>query len=375
MNPLRLIYIANARMPTEKAHGIQIMKMCEAFARAGIEVELVIPWRFNKIKENPFDYYGVEKIFRIIKVPSIDLVKFGKIGFLAQSFSFAKLVCLYAMFKKADIIYSRDILPLFFLSFFKKNLFWETHRGEFNFTAQRLLKKCRGIIAITEGLKNFYIEKGAAPNKILVAPDGVDLKEFDIPVSKETARKKLNLPQDKKIILYTGHLYGWKGADILAGASAYLSENTEIYFVGGTENDISKFKIQNSKLKNITVIGYRPHQEIPYWLKAADVLVLPNSAKEDISKFYTSPLKLFEYMASKRPIVASDLPSLREVLNENNSILVPSENSGALAEGIKKVLQNQDLAKRISEQAYRDVQGHTWQKRTQRILDFVNFPE
>ncbi|MFH0803743.1 MAG: glycosyltransferase, partial [Candidatus Tagabacteria bacterium] len=170
---MKLIYIANARIPTEKAHGIQIMKMCESFARQGIEVELIIPWRFNPIKEDAFEYYGVKRIFKITRIFSFDLVKLGKIGFWIQSYSFAKLARIYTLMKNPDIIYSREILPLFFLSFFKKNLFWEAHRGEFNFIVQRLLKKCRGIIAITRGLKDFYLKNGANGEKILVAPDGV----------------------------------------------------------------------------------------------------------------------------------------------------------------------------------------------------------
>ncbi|MCH7883412.1 hypothetical protein IIA95_03290, partial [Patescibacteria group bacterium] len=78
---MKLIYIANARIPTEKAHGIQIMKTCEAFADNGAEIELVVPWRFNPIKNDPFEYYDVKRVFKIVKIPSLDLTAFGKIGF------------------------------------------------------------------------------------------------------------------------------------------------------------------------------------------------------------------------------------------------------------------------------------------------------
>ena len=358
------------RMPTEKAHGIQIMKMCEAFVREGMEVELVVPRRFNSIKENPFEYYGVEKSFKITKIPSLDLVKFGKIGFLIQSFSFAKCVLLYLLFKKADIIYSRDELPLFWLSFFKNNLFWEIHDRRLNFITKRCLKKCQKIICITYGLKDIYVKNEVSPDKILVAPDGVDLKEFDIKISKKEVREKFGLPLDKKIILYTGHLYEWKGAQVLAEASGYLDSDCLAVFIGGTEKDIKIFNSQFSNSKNILVVGRRSHQEIPLWLKAADVLVLPNSAKEKISELYTSPLKLFEYMASGRPIVASDLPSIREVLNENNSVLVKPNNPVSLVDGIKKVLQNKELADKISNQSFSDVRDYTWKKRAERILKY-----
>ena len=118
------------------------------------------------------------------------------------------------------------------------------------------------------------------------------------------------------------------------------------------------------------MIGHRPHIEIPYWLKAADVLILPNSAKEKISQFYTSPMKMFEYMASQKPIIASELPSIKEVLNENNAILVESDNFKALARGIEKALKDNELSDKISQRAYSDVQDYTWQKRAENILNF-----
>ncbi len=120
------------------------------------------------------------------------------------------------------------------------------------------------------------------------------------------------------------------------------------------------------------MVGAKPHDEIPLWLRAADVLILPNTANEDISKYYTSPMKLFEYMASGTPIVASALPSIREILNENNAVLVESDNPEKLAEGIKKVLADAELAKKISKQAFADVQNRTWGKRAEEILEFVN---
>src|SRR3989338_7774332 len=104
MNPVRnislimkIIYLANARIPTEKAHGLQIMKMCEAFSllktenrKSKIEVGLIAPRRFNKIKQSPFKYYDVQPIFKITKLPCLDLTffGFGRAGFFIQIFTF-----------------------------------------------------------------------------------------------------------------------------------------------------------------------------------------------------------------------------------------------------------------------------------------------
>jgi glycosyltransferase involved in cell wall biosynthesis len=369
---MKLTYIANARIPTEKAHGIQIMKMCEAFVCAEVNVELIVPMRLNPIKQDPFKYYGIEKKFTITRIPCIDLVKFGRVGFLFQSISFTVFSFLYLLFKNdIDVIYSRDELPLLSASLLKKRTFWEVHTNRFNIFVRWLLGRVDGVVSITRGLKNFYINRGVDKGKVLVSPDGVDIFEFQIKKSKEECRKELELPIDKKIILYTGHLYDWKGAQVLADTAKQLKDNELVVFVGGTEKDLKMFKKRNEYLKNILIVGYRSHQEIPIWLKAADVLVLPNTGNKDISRLYTSPMKLFEYMASGVPIIASDLPSIREVLNEQNAILVQSGDSKSFASGIREALNNKELADMISSWALLGVEKYTWKNRAKSILDFI----
>lgn len=369
----KLIYIANIRLPTEKAHGIQIMKTCEAFANLGHKVELVVPRRFNFIKEDPFEYYDVEKNFNIVKLPSLDLVKFGRIGFWVQSFLFAQLAFFYSMLCEQDVVYSRDELPIYLLSFFKKNVFWESHIGKFNFITKKLIKKCKGIIAITKGLKDFYTRNGIAKEKIFVAPDGVDLRKFIVGLSKEECRDRLNLPKGKKIIAYTGHLYKWKGANILADSASFFGNEYLFVFVGGTFEDVKKFKEKYSDSRNILIIGQKPHSEIPYYLKSADILVLPNSAQEKISRLYTSPMKMFEYMASGVPIIASDLPSIREILSSDNAILVKSDDPEDLSNNIYRLLKSITLSGNISSKSLKDVVKYTWESRASNILDFIKF--
>lgn len=377
---MKITYVANIRIPTEKAHGFQIMKMCESFVNHGVEVELVVPKRWNgKLdKENPFVYYRIEEKFKIKRLPCLDLIigdlhKFiGPIGFWIQTFSFLIFLIPYILFNKSNFIYCRDEPILFFLSFFKKNLIFEAHALPKR-KYQKTLTRINKIIVITNQIKELLIKQGIDEKKILVASDAVDLKEFDAELDQIDCRQKLNLPLAKKIVLYSGHLYSWKGVDVLAESSNFLAENIVIVFVGGMAGDIKKMEnfIKQRNLKNIILFGHRQHQEIPYFLKAADVLVLPNSGIKKISELYTSPLKLFEYMAAKKPIVASDLPSIREILNQKNAILVESDNSKSLASGINQALTDLKLANEISEQARRDVQNYTWDKRGENIINFI----
>lgn len=376
---MKIIYIANTRIPTEMAHGLQIMKMCEAFVKQGADSKLVVPKRFgisDLAKKDPFEYYKVDKIFKIKKLPCFDLTPLnrflGPISFLIQAISFAVSVFFYVVFRQTDIIYSRDRFSLFFISLFRKSLISEIHqihKSLFKFILSRVSK----IVVITEGLKRVLIQKGIDEKKIITVADGIDLDDFKIEKSKEDCRKEVGLPQDKKIVLYTGHLYKWKGIETLATASKFLEDDVLIVVVGGIKWYLSNFKnfVKKNNLENILILGHKDYSEIPYYLKSADCLVLTGTKKFETSKSHTSPMKMFEYMASKKPIVASNLPSFREILNKDNCIFVEPDNPEAMSVGIKKALDDPILSEKISNQAYQDVQKYTWDNRAKKILEFI----
>lgn len=368
----KIIYIANIRLPTEKAHGIQIMKTCEALASSGVKVELVVPRRHNRITDDPFTYYRVKKLFNISSFFSFDLVALGKIGFFIQSLTFSLALAMRFSGGKngKDVVfYTRDELPAYALSFLGNRVVWETHMGHNNFFIRSLIRRGVKIVAISGGLGDYYRSLGA--KNIFVSPDGVDLEQFQIQLSRAEARARLKLSTDVKITMYTGHLYSWKGADVLAQSASKLGGRISVIFVGGTENDIKSFSGKFGEMENVMILGNKPHDEIPIYLRAADVLVIPNSAKEKISQLYTSPMKLFEYMASGTPIVASDLPSLREILNEKNSILVNPDSPDDLAAGIVTALSDPEKANTFAKQASLDVMKYDWSERANGIINYV----
>ena len=401
---MNLLFVTNARIPTEKANGVQIVKMCEAFRNLGINVELFIPTRRQpqdmQAIQDLWKYYEVETPFPLKYIHTPDFLIFENILpsavmqclYYIQCFLFSLVVLLKNLSQSAQgqrIYYSRSLQTIFLLCLTKplhrKRIYFEAHelhgdpkkqgRGrKFLSTIMRwMLRHLDGIIVITHRLKELYTEMGVEKSHILVAPDGVDLKRFSSARDKFAARKKLHIPVDKKVICYTGHLFKWKGVYTLAESSQYLPEDFLIYIVGGTETDrraLQQFLIEK-ELKHVVITGYVPYAEVPFYWSAADVVVLPNSAKMKISREYTSPLKLFEYMGAQRPIVASDLPSIREILkHRENAYLVQADAPRKLADGIMHVISDRALSEHITKAAYVQVQEYTWSKRAAAIADF-----
>lgn len=378
MTKKKLFIIFHGRFPSEKAASLFAGKSAESFAREGVETILIVPRRISRGATDPYQYYNLEKNFKIVYLPTIDLfgAPFLKAAAFPISFlTFSIFTFFFLIFKarKNDFIYSNESLPIYLSSFYFPNTLYELHDfpKKKSFFHRNLFKRVRNILSHN----NWKMEKleiifGVPKSKMILERNAVEIKEFDIPVSKEKAREKLGLPLEKKIVVYTGHLYSWKGVDTLAEVAKKLPEAL-VVFVGGTLPDIKRFKDTYDHIPNILIVGYKEHAEIPYWQKAGDVLILPNTAKEDISKFYTSPMKLFEYMASGRPIIASRIPSIVEILNDKNSVLVESDSVEALASAIFGIAHNQEKGETLSSQARVDVEEYAWDKRAKRILAFI----
>ncbi|KKR77730.1 MAG: Glycosyl transferase group 1 [Parcubacteria group bacterium GW2011_GWE2_40_8] len=234
---------------------------------------------------------------------------------------------------------------------------------------KHLIKRCAGIVSITNGLKDFYVKNGVDAEKIIVASDAVDIADFSKNYIQTDVRKKFGLPVDKKIILYAGRLDGWKGVETIFKMSKFLPDEIRVVIIGGESKQISQLK---EEYPHIIFLGQCPYRELAENLAAADALLLPNTGKNEISAHFTSPLKLFAYMASKKPIIASELPSLREILNEENAYLVEPDDEFALEKTVKRVLNQKEISESKANEAYQDVQKYTWRARANKIINFIN---
>ncbi|MEK7170190.1 MAG: glycosyltransferase [Patescibacteria group bacterium] len=361
----RLFYIANMRFPTERAHGIQVAKMCEAFARNGARVTLLVPDR-KTLSTDPFSYYGLERNFTVEKVQVPDVVSFGAIGFFIESFLFARRAIRHANKEQGSIVYTREEWPLFFLP--DQVAFYEAHQLRKSRFFRGLIKQAKGIVSISQGLKDALVLAGYLEGKILVAHDGYDEKQFVERISKSEARTRLVLPQDRKIVMYVGGLEAWKGVETLCQAALFLkADGIQVVVIGGTGEEKKRFE---KRYPLITFLGARPYVELPQNLQAADILVLPNSATSELGSKFTSPLKLFAYMASGVPMVMANVPVLKEVVGSTQAILFMPDDPHSLANAIGKALDDPEAAQRT--QAAKDmVKDFTWDKRAKNVLAYI----
>ncbi|MFA6527991.1 MAG: glycosyltransferase family 4 protein [Candidatus Gracilibacteria bacterium] len=371
---MKIDYITNLRIPSTKANSIQVMQNCEAFKNAGVDIALSIPFRFGTKKEskinNAWDYYCITNRFKIRHLCSIDLFPLGSCSavFHLQSFTFHLSVFFLFLFKKTQIIYTREPWIGLFL-FYKKNKIIELHNFPIRNFGKKvykfLLKRFDKIIVISKGLEHEV--KDLLPEaKVLVAPDGVKVELFDLDITREEARKKLGIPVEGKIVLYSGSLQKWKGVSVLLNAFEKI-DNVKLYIIGSSL-DCCDLEIVTDR-KDTVFKGHVSYPEIPIYLKAADVLVLPNTGDSSISAKYTSPLKAFEYMASGRPIVVSNLPSLMEIFNNENSYIFEAGNSNDLAAKIQEAFDDPMRVKYPKG----DCKKYGWDIRIPKILNFISY--
>lgn len=387
---MKLTYVMFTNLLSRMANVKQILKMCDAFASNGLDVTLIVPFFPEKKVQELRHIYNLKNNFKIKKVfcfrdkAPFPLNKINGFLFVFQAYILVNL-------QRPDIIFSRDlgfssfylklrslnlVLKRAFFIFEVHALYFLTPSGEKEKSIvkkeEMIFKHADMLVAITAQLKKRIMHLNIAKEKIIVEHDGVDLSFFnELNSKKADLRKELKIPEDKKIIVYTGSNFAdWKGIHILIDAFKLLEMNDVLlYIVGGTEEHILKLKRKvNPKYANkIIFTGFFDEKTVVKYLCAADVLVLPN-VKGIINEVFTSPLKLFEYMAAKKPIVASDLPTIREILDEKSAILVEPGTSTELKKGIIKALSDKRFAEKISLEAYSRVKKHTWENRARRIL-------
>ncbi len=379
MSDMNMYYITHTRMPTDKAHGITIMRSCESFAAAGAHVVFVTPHLKTKAQGDVFEIYRVPRTFSVRHVPTLDLVRYsgGRVAFLLRLFTFYASATLYMLFRQraGTVIYTRDA-PLIALRYLGFRVVYECHHlFSRNAGFFALARRAHRIVTISEALKRSFVAAGVPAHIVLAAPSGVDLAIFGIEMPQESARASLDLPMKGHIALYTGNFTTMDQSKGIEQCIAAMRETGSVYFVaaGGDAADIKKYEQLAHDLgvaNRVILRGHMPQTELAKYQRAADVLVMPFPDTPHYRN-HMSPVKMFEYMASGRPIVSTDLPTIREVLNDENAIIVRPGDPEALARGISSIFSDPARGQRLAVRARIDVERYTWRARARGILQFV----
>ncbi len=235
-----------------------------------------------------------------------------------------------------------------------------------------LMKKSKVMFAVSETLRDLVSERwDAEPERISIVPNGVELEVFRPDAEPLGMRKELGL-EGKKVICFVGALGPWHGLENLIKSFPYVLEDVpdaELVLVGSMKefgtSHLAEMAKEYGVSEKLHLFGRKLPHEVPRVLVESDVAVAPYPARD----FGFSPLKLFEYMACGVPIVCSDLPSTREIIDhDRNGLLVTPEDGDSLAEAIVRVLVDKPLGKRLSVEGLRRVTSFSWKESTKKLV-------
>ena len=404
---VRILFISQARFPTEKAHGHQIAQVCAAMVRLGHTVTVVAPDVHGTIAKDPRAYYGLKEIFAVVRLPVFDSLHTwwmpGPFAFFFTMRSYAKALASFLSSHPANLLYTRSSALLSPLLKTTIPVVLELHTLPHRTSAfVRNCNACRRVVCLTSPMRDELVAWGVEASKVTVEGDGVDPKRFVQMPSSVDARREWHLPLNRTIAVYVGSLITRgtieKGVRELIGAMAIVKggkeseegkvgkerkEGEEIkeikemtkrnmfcWIIGGPRDQVDRYRTIAKQLglgdEDVRFEGPVPNARVASILAAADVCVYPAPALQH--PFFlrdTSPLKVFEYLAAGKPTVCADLPPLRGVIDPSLVHFCPPGDASALAHAIAEALQHPHM----NEEKRLALLAHTsWDARMERIL-------
>ncbi|WP_326769781.1 glycosyltransferase family 4 protein [Streptomyces sp. NBC_01591] len=371
---MRIAYMHGGSIPSYFANGVHVMRMCDAFTAAGHEVTL---YSMPGSDEDPYAYYGVHHRFPIRLVPC---PAYTPTGYWRRAETVRELV---TNGPAPDLIYGRDPYALATLSDLAP-LVYEVHQLREDLspagTEEALLRMPRlsRVVVITHVLardmQRKYETLGTLP--IVVAPDCAD------PPAPAAASGTTRLPgrSDVPRVGYVGHLYDGRGIGLVLEL-ANRFPGLDFHLVGGTDEDRTRWE-QACRSPHVYFHGHRPPSALPGYYALFDVVLAPYEQKVytwgrlSETGRWASPMKVFEYMSHGCPVIASDLPVLREVLQDRvNCLLRPPEDPAAWAEALDELITDGALRRELGAEARRQVlERYTWRRRADVVLAGLHRP-
>ena len=371
---MKIALVAPAPIPSKAANSIQVMKMAQAYAQIGHDFELIVPAGSQSIDWDQLrEHYGLQTQFPIAEL---------SVKCWMRGYDYALNVARYARQQQFELLHTRHPQTAAWAADSRIPTVFELHDLPTGYMGPRLLKiflagkAARALVVITAALKRALEERYPLLKDsplVQVRPDGIDLERYaDLPIASQ-ARQQLGL-EDAFTVGYTGHLYPGRGTHLILELAEALRD-CRFLLVGGQASAVEAFQKEAAGrgLSNINAVGFVPNAQLPLYQAASDVLVMPYQAEVsassggDISSFL-SPMKMFEYMAAARPVLASHLSVFEEVLNEENAVWLPHDDAAAWVAAIQTIRSEPKQGAKLATQARQDVAKYTWQHRAEAIL-------
>ena len=383
---MNILYLSDIRLPLERANGIQTMETCAALAARGHDVHLLVRPDTRVPARDPLAFYGLrpDPRLRIERAPVCGPPPLRRAGYLAQALE--RLL----ERRRWDLALTRDLgladLALRFPARMRPPVVYESHGfapvrakmlpsmgsearaagpsklARLHRRERRVWRAADGYVTITRAFAKELAGLFGERRRVAAAPSGVRL---------DSSRTYAPSPQtEPATVAYAGHFYSWKGADVVLEALARLPRVHGL-LIGGrpTDSDLGRLRAlagARGLTGRVTFTGLVAPSEVGPLLARADVLALPTV--DTPYARYTSPLKLFEYMAAGRPIVASDLPALREIVEQGRTAtLVAPGDPEAMAAGVRALLDDPVGADRMARAALDEVARYSWARRAERL--------
>lgn len=372
---MKIALISGSRIPSRTANSIQTMKMAQAVAAAGHQVRVFVPGSDPKLDWGSLaSHYGLQRELAIHWVPTIPQLR---------SYDFGLQAVRAARRWDAQVIYTRHPQAAAFASWSGEPTVFEVHdmpSGSLGPRLMRLFLRGRGarrLVAITRALGQAVKEAYHFPQRegfLQIAPDGVDLERYANLPTPFKARQLLDLPEGFTVG-YSGHLYAGRGVELMLQTAAALPQ-VNFMLMGGEDERVKRLRQRavGLGLGNLHFMGFIPNQELPRYQAACEALLMPyqsavaGSSGGDIAP-YLSPMKMFEYLASGRAVLASDLPVLAEVLEDGiNALVLPAGDVSAWTAAIEKLQADPDFRLRLGEKGRETAAQHSWDRRASKVF-------
>ena len=223
------------------------------------------------------------------------------------------------------------------------------------------------VVTNSRELRDDLVAAGIIASKIAVVPNGVDVDLFT--PNGPAYRQGL---EGKAVIGFVGSLKAWHGVDLLVEAFKQLASDPRFHLLIVGDGPMAKLlhSLREEFPGQITLVGAVPHTEVPAYIRAMDVTV---ASYPQLERFYFSPLKILEYMAAGRAVVAASVGQINDLIRDGETgLLVPLGDAGALALAIRRLAEEPDLRHALGTQAALEArQTHTWAQRASEIINLA----